>query len=139
MDENGDQLLTSDVMILLAVLESTYAGGINVRGILSHVDYMDHNVLSEDDLVGGLHRLSGWGFISAHDGLFRAQMKFAREYRLRAEKSKSNREKFDIVKALIEERLGAGAGGGHAPAGEIVTSGEYWHALNDYLSGGDKE
>ena len=115
MDEDNDQFCTSDILILLAVLAGTFSGGVDVRGILSFVDYVDHNVLSEDELVGGLHRLAGWGFITSHDGLFRASLKFAKEYERRADKGKSNNRKLDIVKALMEERRGPGMAGDHVP------------------------
>ena len=139
MDVDNEEFLTSDILVLLAVLVNTFSGGVDVRGILSYVDYLDHNVLSEDELVGGLHRLAGWGFITSHDGLFRASLKLAREYERRADKMKSNNKKLDIVKALMEERRGPGMAGDNIPPGEIVPSGEYWHALNDYLSNGNKK
>ena len=81
----------------------------------------------------------GWGFITSHDGLFRASLKFAREYERRADKVKSNNRKLDIVKALMEERRGPGMAGDHVTPAEIVPSGEYWHARNDYLSNGKEK
>lgn len=139
MEEERDQFSTSDVLILLAVLASTFSGGVDVRGILSFVDYIDHNVLSEDELLGGLHRLAGWGFVTSHDGLFRASLKLAKEYERRAEKVKANSKRIDIAKALMEERRGPHMTGDHIQVEEIVSSGEYYHALNDYLSRWEKK
>ena len=136
MNERDDaQFDTSDILILLAVLEGTYSGGTDVRGIISFVDYADHNVLSEDELVGGLRRLAARGFVIAGDGLFRASLRVAREYRGQAEGVKPNSRKFDIVKAIMEEYRDHGALGDHGSSDEVVSAGEYHHALKDYLSG----
>ncbi len=136
MNERDDaQFDTSDILILLAVLEGTYSGGTDVRGIISFVDYADHNVLSEDELVGGLRRLAGWGLVIAGDGLFRASLRVAREYRRRAEGVKTNNGKLDIVKTIMEEYRDHGALADHGSSDEVVSSGEYHHALKDYLSG----
>jgi hypothetical protein len=61
----------SDAWLLLAILYCGKAGG-DLRSILATADYINHSVMTYEELSGGLARLKSAGHIEERDGKYLA-------------------------------------------------------------------
>lgn len=71
----------SDAWLLLAILyASREAGGASLEQVTTAGDYINHAIFTEDELEGGLSRLSAGGFIKRESGLFSITDKVLQAY-----------------------------------------------------------
>ena len=82
MNNRGAPYLWSDAWLLLAILyASREAGGASLDQVKAAGDYIEHAVFTEDELGGGLSRLSAGGFIEERKGLFSVTNKVLKAYK----------------------------------------------------------
>jgi len=67
---NSSALASSDTWVLLATIYGGREKGANLQAIISAADYINHAILTYEELDGGLARLRSEGFIEEQDGIY---------------------------------------------------------------------
>lgn len=70
MNHESKKYLWTDAEILWAVVSSKGTEGVNKEDILSCVDSVQHMILTDEELHGGVSRLKSGGFISENGGRY---------------------------------------------------------------------
>lgn len=76
MNQLDSSFIGSDAWLLLAILYCGRAGG-DLRSILATADYLNHSVMTYEELNGGLTRLIAAGYVEERDGNILPRESFA--------------------------------------------------------------
>lgn len=128
---NSSSFTSSDTWVLLAAVYGGAEKGADLDAIISAGDYINHAILSYEELDGGLARLQAANLIEERNGLYFLTPIVLSAYEGMAKRHRSVSKRWDALEQFLKE------GEHQAQLGEAlnhaVTRTAYEHAVQAYL------
>ncbi|HNT74045.1 MAG TPA: hypothetical protein PKH77_03380 [Anaerolineae bacterium] len=125
---------TSDAWILLAILYSRCEKGADLRAIIGAADYINHAILTYEELRDGLVRLRAAGYIREQDGFYHpTQMTLSAYERTTKPHRPVRREWDDLAQFLRTSGFNSHALADSTADQVIITQTMYENAVQTYI------
>ncbi len=123
----------SDAWIMLALLFNQQPDGASLRDLIAAADYINHAIVTYEELSGGLARLIRAGYVEKQAGHFRATATIRSFYAQTARPRRALNADWKAVEHFLQttEVIVTTA---HVTPSRIVSRAAYDHAVHAYLA-----